>query len=504
MQAVTLTISGSIPLAHGGNLTNGDIIGLAYDSASDALWVSDTDNHRVVRIFHPATPASRVIDMVLGQPDSSSTEANRSVDVASENTCSHVVADGFGNLGMLRLDHQRNLYIVDAIHEGWACSNNRVLEYDNADLTPDPTKDFFAQGERVPKRVYAKADFVSKTNGSTSSHLPNTPISISFKSDNSMLMTVDAYGNVQNERIYLYNDPVPTCESPCAVAPDDMGTLTTSQPSDSSWDSQDNLIVLDHTWNRVLYFSAPEAPTDTPTDTPIPTDTPTTTTTPVPTPTPTSTPEQTSSDTGSSSSEYHAPVCTDQAPGSTPNLYQLSASNTSVTVQFAPATDPYTKYEVSYGFTPDANMHTTEFPYSHSAGSITYTVNQLQPNTNWYFKVRAGNGCAWGLWSQILRAKTTSNTKTKATFYPKDVSNVRVPTPKGQQSVNSRRVSNTPKPSLTTPPANPTDTPPNVFSTVIPTTIITTPSENMLNFVPVPRPSTMSTFVSFLKKILPF
>jgi flagellar basal body rod protein FlgG len=56
-----------------------------------------------------------------------------------------------------------------------------------------------------------------------------------------------------------------------------------------------------------------------------------------------------------------------------------------------------------------------KFDKGYYDGVIDYTVNDLTPNTKYYFKVRAGNGCATGVWSGWLEAKTeggvvTSNT----------------------------------------------------------------------------------------------
>jgi LysM repeat protein len=39
-------------------------------------------------------------------------------------------------------------------------------------------------------------------------------------------------------------------------------------------------------------------------------------------------------------------------------------------------------------------------------GTNIYTVNYLNPNTTYYFRVRAGNGCATGSWSNEISAKT--------------------------------------------------------------------------------------------------
>ena len=73
-----------------------------------------------------------------------------------------------------------------------------------------------------------------------------------------MLLTGDGYGNPQGKRGFFYKTPLPSCTNPagCAVAPSIVFPLTASQPADSSFDPDGNLVILDHTWNRVLFHAA--------------------------------------------------------------------------------------------------------------------------------------------------------------------------------------------------------------------------------------------------------
>src|SRR5207244_508639 len=72
----------------------------------------------------------------------------------------------------------------------------------------------------------------------------------------------------------------------------------------------------------------------------------------------------------------------------------------------APAGNPNDRYFVSYGIKDNAIGHGVEFKLSDAKGVIVYTVNKLLPNTKYYFRVRGGNGCTTGDWSQTLIAKT--------------------------------------------------------------------------------------------------
>lgn len=106
------------------------------------------------------------------------------------------------------------------------------------------------------------------------------------------------------------------------------------------------------------------------------------------------------------------PSCTDTAPGSrAPWLYSATAKDsTSILLQFAPGDEPYDKFAIKYGTSPDT--------YSFAADKIgdketkQYLVRSLSPGTRYYFRVRAGNGCAPGDWSNEIYATTPSPTTT--------------------------------------------------------------------------------------------
>jgi hypothetical protein len=129
---------------------------------------------------------------------------------------------------------------------------------------PSASKDFFCGAldsgctdPRRPLRVYGPPDFTTKGN-SSNPDVPGFPFSISFDAQNHLLVTVDGYGNPQGKRAFFYKNPVPTCTvtTGCAVPPSKIFPLTAGQPADSSFDPDGNLVVLDHTWNRVLYHAA--------------------------------------------------------------------------------------------------------------------------------------------------------------------------------------------------------------------------------------------------------
>jgi hypothetical protein len=264
-QAPLKSISMDLPLRFGNRTGQVQVAGLAMDTTNNALFVSDTFGHRVLRINDPLG-SSPSVNLVIGQKDAFSLEANRSRDITNNFNCPTIQPDGFGNLGQLRLDKNGNLFVVDSSHEGWQCSNNRILEFEKATLVPSASKDFFCGAidsgctdPRKALRVYGPPNLSTRGAGEGGpTDIPNIPFSISFDVQNRMILTGDGYGNPQGKRAFFYRNPVPSCTiaAGCAVAPTSIFPLTAAQPADSSFDPDGNLIVLDHTWNRVLFHAA--------------------------------------------------------------------------------------------------------------------------------------------------------------------------------------------------------------------------------------------------------
>jgi len=232
--------------------------GLAYDSEKDVLWLADSTNHRIVRISSPLSQSGIIVNMVIGQSSPENSGPNRSKDDPSKNWCPTLAADSFSTLGKIYLDQEKNLYVIDGNYEGWICSNNRLLEFDAADLVPDSEKIFFADGEKTAKRVYGGSDF-TRHNFYTryGDNIPKTPLSVSF-SNNKMFMSVDGYGNPALKRLFVFGDYLPSADEllPSRYV-QSWGAIPVrgAQLAETSFDNSGNLAILDHTWNRVLYFS---------------------------------------------------------------------------------------------------------------------------------------------------------------------------------------------------------------------------------------------------------
>ncbi len=273
--------------------------GIAFDPTKNALWVSDSQYNRVFRINDPMGAAK--VDMVIGQPDKNSTQPNAGMPGPN--------AKGFGVPWALQFDRFGNLYVVDSKWEGGG--NNRVMRFSAASLQSASMFPFpDAAG------VYAKQSLTSTSNWGTGT--PQTPSNVSFDSQNRMIMSVDSYGNKQNEKVFVYD---PGHETQTAPQPSQVIPLAFGQAAVSAFYPNDNTLwIQDHTWNRILQLSiAGSSQTVSPTMVPsvAPTMAPTATSVPLPTVivfTPTRTPTPTPAANYLLNSSFESDINSDGLP----------------------------------------------------------------------------------------------------------------------------------------------------------------------------------------------
>jgi len=103
------------------------------------------------------------------------------------------------------------------------------------------------------------------------------------------------------------------------------------------------------------------------------------------------------------SSSSSSPACNDQKPDSAPVL--LSATSTglnSITLNWAKANNPVSYYLVTFGTKPGEQLYGN--PNVGGSETTSYTVNSLSGGRRYYFKVRGGNGCTPGNFSNEVSA----------------------------------------------------------------------------------------------------
>lgn len=92
------------------------------------------------------------------------------------------------------------------------------------------------------------------------------------------------------------------------------------------------------------------------------------------------------------------PVCGDKAPTSSPRLMSaVGVGGNRVRLTWAEASDPVSYYLVTFGNNP--GEQTFGNPNVGGKGTTSYTVESLSGGKRYYFRVRAGNGCTPGPYS---------------------------------------------------------------------------------------------------------
>nr|MBP9719481.1 fibronectin type III domain-containing protein [Candidatus Levybacteria bacterium] len=94
------------------------------------------------------------------------------------------------------------------------------------------------------------------------------------------------------------------------------------------------------------------------------------------------------------------PQCNAENPGSIPIITSIITGTTSVTITWSQALDPVTHYTLAYGPTKEELIYGA--PNIGSKGSGSFTVNELTPQTRYYFRIRAVNNCEPGDFSDTV------------------------------------------------------------------------------------------------------
>lgn len=121
----------------------------------------------------------------------------------------------------------------------------------------------------------------------------------------------------------------------------------------------------------------------------------------------------TPTDNDSSDDEDEEDSCKDEV-GTRPSwLYSAVAVDfSSIKLQFTEAAEPVEYYSIKYGLSSNNYNESKENIGIKSKSRMEYVVENLAPNTTYYFRIRGNNGCKFGDWSNEIKATT----KGKFTF----------------------------------------------------------------------------------------
>ena len=232
------------------------IFGLAPEGNGERLWISDTDNHRVVRIRDPLTVP--VVDVVLGQHDANSRECNRGRFPAVDRKA---IESGRNNdvlcfSGALSIDRLGNLYVSD--HALEVNGNRRLLVFpasvtepsnSQAVFGPPATKAFLRSGQGVDNLW---GDMRNRSARMRLKRIDVGPITAAtwepaFDSTNRMVVGYNAYAGTGF--VGVYDDPLGPETLPTSLLYD-FGSM----PYTATFDENDNLYVGDTNRARVLMY----------------------------------------------------------------------------------------------------------------------------------------------------------------------------------------------------------------------------------------------------------
>ena len=186
------------------------IFGIAPVGNGASLWLSDSDNHRVLRIRDPLT--NPLVDVILGQTGPDSVECNRGA--VTDLDFDPPTADMLCFPGALSLDRQGNLYVSDHSleHEG----NFRLLVFlkdqfptnnSTAIYAPPAYKVFDRHGLPGHNLGAGHTEFLAVIDKSgESGPLRASTFETAFDSQNTMVVGYNMYAG--SRFVGVYDDPL--------------------------------------------------------------------------------------------------------------------------------------------------------------------------------------------------------------------------------------------------------------------------------------------------------
>ena len=129
---------------------------------------------------------------------------------------------------------------------------------------------------------------------------------------------------------------------------------------------------------------------------------------------------------GSSSSSGR---CSLEPPASTPKIALIETKTNSATLYIEPASGQVTGYTVGYGFSPEEERFAVAFEQGYSSGMVKYKISDLDSNTQYYFRVKANNQCAYTGYSSSYLVKTPRFFWQKTEYHSDDMAQSRTSQP---------------------------------------------------------------------------
>ena len=224
------------------------LFGIAPTDDGRFLWLSDTDNHRVLRIRDPI--ANPIVDVILGQAEPSGAKCNRRAQVGPHSERDpEVYDDPLDNMlcfpGALSIDNLGNLYVAD--HSLEAEGNWRLLIFapeltpttnTSTIFAPDASKNVRVSGVGGARVVSGGFELgVLVRNVGAYLGVPSTAVwEPAFDSRNRMAVGYNSY--VGPRFVGYFEDPLGPSNYPTNYLYD-----FTSMPYSATFDDNDNLYI---------------------------------------------------------------------------------------------------------------------------------------------------------------------------------------------------------------------------------------------------------------------
>ncbi len=258
LYTVWTDVGGTVPvLGEDSGIQLGPVMfGVAPVGSGEFVWLSDTDNHRVLRIRDPLT--NPVVDVVLGQENASGNECNRGRFKAAARTSVELQAnsDVLCFPGALSIDRFGNLYVSD--HGLEVNGNLRLLVFSPTAIPSTNSEAIFAPfASKIFVRsavgrhnLWADPQGRGAVFGERDLTLTSATWEVAFDSTNRMVTGYNAY--VGPRFVGVYDDPLGPATLPDAFL-NDFGSM----PFAVAFDDDDNLYVGDINRARVLVYRNP-------------------------------------------------------------------------------------------------------------------------------------------------------------------------------------------------------------------------------------------------------
>ena len=233
--------------------------GIAPSGSGKFLWLSDTDNHRVLRIRDPLT--NPVVDVILGQGDHSGVKCNRIAPLRAhapdlEGALLNPRPDTMCLPGAISIDNYGNLFVSD--HSLEVGGNHRLLLFDTGALPlTNPATIYGPAADKIFTKSGKGVSNLWTDRWETDAKVPYRSIDMlaatwepAFDSSNRMVVGYNSY--VAGRFVGVYDDPLGPDTLPSAYLYD-----FSSMPYTATFDDQDNLYVGDINRGRILVYRKP-------------------------------------------------------------------------------------------------------------------------------------------------------------------------------------------------------------------------------------------------------